>query len=133
MRYFLGILILLGFLYVCSKLYSRYETIRKESKLDQQSQSVDASPQTLPGMPATLEPLLQAAKQRGSTGLAEFLRQYRYAISDPRLADIELDYVVLVSLHDAGEARRVFKTVQQRTDKSSPLYQRVKRLEKNYQ
>src|ERR1700761_693985 len=73
-----------------------------------------AAPQTqaqvpddqLPGMPASLQPSLDAARQRGAPGLKDFLTTYGNSISDPRRAAIELDYVVLVAPSSATEARR---------------------------
>jgi hypothetical protein len=54
-------------------------------------------------------------------------------VSDPRLAAIELDYIVLIGSTNPQEARRLFTAVKQRTPPNSPIYERVKRLEKTYQ
>ena len=54
-------------------------------------------------------------------------------MSDPRLAAIELDYIVLISSTNPQESRRLFSLVKQRTPTNSPVYPRVKRLEKTYQ
>jgi hypothetical protein len=89
-------------------------------------------PTQLPGMDYTLEGPLGTASQRGASGLRDFLRQNGGKIQDPRLASIELDYVVLVSREDIAEARRVFAKVKARVPTSSPIYPRVKQLEKTY-
>jgi hypothetical protein len=99
-----------------------------------------AAPQTqaqvpddqLPGMPASLQPALDAARQRGAPGLKDFLTTYGNSISDPRRAAIELDYVVLVAPSSATEARRVFAKVKGRLQSDSPVYSRMKQLEKTY-
>lgn len=132
MKVVITILLILGFLWVYKQLFDKYERVKRESDAEQTS-TAQPSASSLPGMPESLESSLEAAQKQGADGLAQFLRQYRHAIRDPRLAAIELDYVVLVSLKDPNEARRVFKSVQDRTPASSPVYSRVKRLEKTYQ
>lgn len=57
---------------------------------------------------------------------------YRRTVADPRLASIELDYVVLVAREDIAEARKVFAQVKQRTPPASLVYPRIKQLEKTY-
>ena len=89
--------------------------------------------ESLEGLPGGLEPSLQAAQRRGAAGLRDWLRLYGKTVRDPRLAAIELDYVVLVSRDDIGEARRVFSRVKTRTSPASPVYARIKQLEKTYQ
>jgi hypothetical protein len=87
---------------------------------------------TLPGMPPHLEDSLEAARRQGAAALRTWLRQNRAQVQDPRLADIELDYVVLVAGRNFGEAREVFAAVQARTPPESPVYPRIKKLEKTY-
>jgi len=87
----------------------------------------------LPGLPPALETSLHTAQSEGAKALGDWLKQYRPYVKDPRLAWIELDYVVLVSLQDAKEARRVFQSVRDRTPPNSPVYERLKKLEKTYQ
>jgi hypothetical protein len=135
MRQILGILIVVAVLVMFKRLYAKYEAIKREGTKSEQTTPAgpaDASA-SLPGLPPNLEVRLQAAHKEGAEGLRRFLAQYRYAVTDPRLASIELDYVVLVNLQDPAEAKRVFKSVQQRTLPSSPVYGRVKQLEKTYQ
>ncbi len=76
---------------------------------------------------------MQAAEQHGAAGLREFLAAHGGQIKDPRLAWIELDYVVLAGESNPGEARRVFAKVRARLDSTSPVYSRLKQLEKTYQ
>ncbi|MBI4661472.1 MAG: hypothetical protein HY735_21840 [Verrucomicrobia bacterium] len=135
-RYLIGILILLAFFGLFRKVMERYQEIEKRGTLSQPAGAAPApqSPSASPaGLPPSLEPVLQAAQRQGAAGLRDFLARYSFSIQDPKLAAIELDYVVLVSLHDPAEAKRVFKAVQQRTPTWSPIYPRVKSLEKNYQ
>ena len=86
----------------------------------------------LEGMPSQLEASLQAAEAQGAPILKAWLEHNRRYIRDPRLAEIELNYVVLVSRTNPQEAKKVFATVKRRTPKNSPIYERVKRLEATY-
>jgi hypothetical protein len=101
------------------------------------SQSAAAAPiisdSSLPGLPPKLEPYLESARQRGAQGLHDFLLTYGKTIGDPRLGNIELDYVVLVAKDRPSEARKVFAKVKSRTSPTSPIYPRVKLLEKTYE
>ncbi len=103
----------------------------KEKKQAQVAQQLAGS--QLPGMVPELEPYLATAQQQGASGLRKFLDQYGKTIADPRLASIELDYIVLVANDNPGEAKKVFAKVSKRVTRDSPLYSRVKQLEKAYQ
>ena len=90
------------------------------------------SADALPGMPAALEPGLEAAKRQGAVSLKNWIKQYRPYLSDPKLASIELDYVVLAGAKNFAEARDVFAAVKQRTPTNSPVYPRIRQLENTY-
>jgi len=87
----------------------------------------------LSGMPPSLQPALEAARQRGAAGLRDFLTTYGNTMNDPRRASIELDYAVLVAPSNPSEARRVFAKVKGRVQSNSPVYNRMKQLEKTYE
>jgi hypothetical protein len=87
----------------------------------------------LEGMPPNLEAALEAAGKQGAAGLRNFLALHGRSIRDPRLADIELDYVVLLIRQDPVEARRVFNAIKARVLTSSPVYPRIKKLESTFQ
>lgn len=134
-KYLIGALIVLAVFGLLKKVLETYQTIEKRGSLSEPARPQPANATasaTMAGLPPTLETALQAAQKQGADGLRNFLNRYRYTIQDPRLAAIELDYVVLVSLHDPAEAKRVFKSVQQRTPTWSPIHERIKSLEKNY-
>jgi hypothetical protein len=134
-RYLIGALIVLAVFGLLKKVLTTYRTIEERGAASEVAPSQPASPSSsasLTGLPPSLEPALQAAQKQGASGLRDFLNRYRFSIQDPKLAAIELDYVVLVSLQDPAEARRVFKTVQARTPTWSPLHERIKSLEKNF-
>jgi hypothetical protein len=80
-----------------------------------------------------LEDRYKIAVQHGATGVRGFLRAYGQSIQDPRRACIELDYVVLLSHEDVGEAKRVFAEVKARVPQDSPVYERIKDMQKTYE
>lgn len=87
---------------------------------------------SLPGLPQSLESSFMNAKRGGAKTLKFWIMQNRKRIGDPRLADIELDYVVLVAREDIVEAKRMFARVKQRIDATSPVYSRLKALEPTF-
>ena len=136
MKALIALLILLGAFWVAKQLYLTYQKTDKPSTATEPSglaaTATNAS-SNLAGLPASLEPSLAAAEKQGAAGLREWLRNYRVHARDPRLAAIELDYVVLISRNDPTEARRIFQEVKGRTPTFSPIYERVKRLERTFQ
>jgi hypothetical protein len=86
----------------------------------------------LPRMHDTLETSLIQARQRGAYGLRQWLSNYGNKVSDPRLAWVQLDYVILVGSSDLGEARRIFEQVKKRIPETSVIYPRIKKLEPSY-
>ena len=104
------------------------ETARKQA-----AATVITSGTQLPGLPQQLEPTLDAAEKQGAVGLKNWLKTYKMNVKDPRKAWIELDYCVAISRDDPAEARRVFALVKGRLPPSSPVWPRVKQLEKTYE
>ena len=87
----------------------------------------------LPGLPYQLETSLQNARKQGATGLRNWLKAHGQSVEDPRKAWIELDYCIAVARQDTAEAKRVFAKVKERTPPSSPVWPRIKQLEKAYE
>lgn len=136
MKSLIAILIIVGVFLIAKEIISKYNTIKQGESGFQQSAQPAASPvpsDNLPGMPPSMEPFFQAAQKQGASGLKNWLARYRNYVADPRRAAIELDYVVLITRDDPAEARRVFQEVKARTPTTSPLYERIKRLEQSYQ
>ncbi len=136
MKALIALIILLAAFWLGKRLLQTYQTVEKSSLPAEQANPSNqpATPSsTLPGLPPSLEASLSAAEKQGAAGLREWLRNYRVHVRDPRLAAIELDYVVLISHQDPAEARRIYEEVKSRTPTFSPIYERVKRLEKTFQ
>lgn len=115
-------------------LYLLGKSISNQYKAKQAKENPDqpAAVMQLEGVPPHLEVSLQNSTAQGAPALKTWLQHNRKYCRDPRLAEIELNYVVLVSRTDPGEAKRIFQTVKRRTPKTSPVYDRVKRLEATY-
>ena len=98
-----------------------------------QRKAARLAPAQLAGLPPQLEASLQQAEQAGARDLKNWLNVHRPEVQDPRLAWIELDYVVLMARENPVEAKKVFAEIRERIGPDSPVYQRVKDLEKTYQ
>jgi len=138
MRQVLGILLIIAAVWGCKELYNYWEQVKARKEVEDRGggpppAAVVTAPTTLTGLPANLESSLQAAQKQGAAGLKNWLKRYRPYVSDPRLAAIELDYLVLISSTAPQEARQIFASVKQRTPTNSPVYPRIKQLEKTYQ
>lgn len=138
-KYLLGIVIVVGLAmggYQLWEYWGKFSNVNGSSSSSSAPASTAAAPDdstSLPGMSPKLEPMLANARNRGAQGLHDFLLTYGKTISDPRLASIQLDYVVLVAKNDPTEARKVFSQIKTRTSPTSPVYPRVQLLEKTYE
>lgn len=127
MKALITLVLILGLYWVGKSISDQYKA--KQAKENPQETVQVAQ---LEGMPPQLEASLQAAESKGAPILKAWLEHNRKYIRDPRLAEIELNYVVLVSRTNPQEAKKVFQSIKRRTPKSSPIYERVKRLEATY-
>lgn len=133
MKVLIAILIICALSFVGIKLYEQWEITKENEKAEFNKSTPQILDYQLPGMESSLEGALEVAKKKGASGLRDFLTRYGKTIKDPRLAAIELDYVVLVARDNIVEARKAFARVKQRTSPSSPIYPRIKQLEKTYE
>ena len=116
------------------ELFLYWERLKNEEETQQKQQAAAmAVGESLPGVPYQLEQSLQEARKRGPEALKAWLKANSQSIEDPRKAWIELDYCVAVARKDPAEARRVFAGVKDRIGSASPVYSRMKDLEKTYQ
>jgi hypothetical protein len=127
-------LIIVGVLYGGWQFFLYWEKVKNDEETKQkQDMAATVMGDQLPGLPYQLEASLQAAHREGATGLRNWLKTYGQSVEDPRKAWIELDYCVAVALEDPAEAKRVFAAVKQRISPSSPVWPRMKQLEKAYE
>jgi hypothetical protein len=126
--------IVVALLYGGWEFFLYWERVKSEEEAARkQAAATVVVPEQLPGLPQKLETSLKTAQDHGAPALKKWLRAYGASVHDPRKAWIELDYCLLVSHDDPAEAKRVFAAVKERTLPSSPVYPRVKQLEKTYQ
>lgn len=130
MKALITIALILGIYLFGKSIFDQYKV--KQQKEEAAAKAANGPPDGLEGMPANFAPSLQAAQAQGAPALRQWLERYGSRIQDPKLAAIQLDYVVLVSRSNPQEAKRIFQAVKQRIQKGSPLYDRVKRLDETY-
>ncbi|MHB1307418.1 MAG: hypothetical protein ACYDC1_08670 [Limisphaerales bacterium] len=104
----------------------------KSMRESEKPADVQYAPGRLPGLPKELEGALEAAKREGPEGLKKWLAQNRNEVMEPRLTDIELDYVILAGRENPAEARRVLNVIKQRIASDSPAHQRFGQLDRAY-
>jgi hypothetical protein len=130
----IAILFIVAALYGGWELFLYWDKVKHEEEVakKQAAAEVIIDGSVLPGLPQKYESSLQAAQKQGLAAFKNWLKTYGGAAQDPRKAWIELDYCVLVAREDPAEARRVFAQVKNRTPSSSPVWPRIKQLEKTY-
>jgi len=127
-------LIIVAVLYGGWKLFFYWEAVKnEESDAKKQAAATAVTSESLAGVPQGLQQSLQKAQQQGATALGNWLKTYDRLIQDPRKAWIQLDYCDLIARKDPAEAKRIFADVKNRTPPSSPVYSRIKSLEKIYE
>ena len=96
-------------------------------------QPEDVIPMDLPGLPQGLQASYDAVIDKDAETLEAWLKMYRPYVKEPKLSEIELDYIVKVGRTDPPKARRLFAEVAARNGANSPLRERIDALAKTYQ
>jgi hypothetical protein len=133
MKALTSILIVLALFFTVWKVWEYWDKVSTEREVAEEKAKKPLDPSSLPGLDYKLEQPLREAQAKGADGLKDWLEKYRKVTKDPRLAAIELDYVVLVAPQNPGEAKKLFAAVKQRTPPESPIYRKVQELEKTYE
>ena len=113
-------------------IYGQYKSKEKQEMEAAQREKSGAGADGLTGLPAAYATSLQTAQSQGPAALKTWLDRYRPYVRDPKLADIELDYAMMVARQNPAEGKRVYQAVKARTPQSSPVYPKVKRLEATF-
>jgi len=135
MRQFLTVVMVVALVWLGWK-FSHYAQERIGTNPTQQDASEAPAKGKLPGLAASLEPSYEAAKRDGAEGVRKWLAQHQGDLREPRLTDIELDYVLLLrgsNPAEAAEARRILAAIKTRIKPTSPVYKRFEQLAKTYQ
>ena len=126
-------LIIVVVIYLGWQLFQYWEKVDKEEETRKREAAALLNPAALPGMPYQLDQSLQTAQQQGVVAMRNWLKAHEKVLQDPRKAWIELDFCVAIAREDPAEARRIFKSVKDRTPSDSPLRPRIKQLESAYE
>jgi hypothetical protein len=132
MKFVTAVVVIVGLTLGAWQLNDYWGSFKHKHHSSAQELPPDLPEDQLAGMPSSLQSALNNARERGAIGLREFLTAYGNTISDPRRASIELDYAVLVATSDPSAARRAYAKVKGRIDSGSPVFNRMKQLEKTY-
>jgi hypothetical protein len=129
----IAVVIIALVLFGAYELVEYYATFQNEKAAKEKEAAAKVvTPESLPGMPWELQQSLTAAQQAGPKEFGNWLATYGRSIQDPRLAWIQLDYVVAISRENPAEAKKIFHAVKERIPPSSPVYERVQELAKSY-
>jgi len=131
----IAVLIIVVVLFGAWRFFLYWEKVKNEEEAQQKQAAASAvvKPESLPGLPSQYESGLRAAQQEGNSAFRKWLKTHDKLLEDPRKAWIQLDFCVAIVRDDPSEARRVFAEVKARVPPSSPVWPRVKELEKSYQ
>ena len=133
MKFVIGAIIIIGLSMGAWQFYHYWETFYGEKTPVAAPALPETTGEELPGLPSNLSSDLQVAEQHGAATLGAFLTAHSKEIKDPRLAWLQLDYVMLAGESDLVAARRMLAKVKGRIDASSPVYHRLQQLEKTYE
>jgi hypothetical protein len=132
MKALITLALIVGLYLLGKAMFEGYQAQERRKNPQQQNTGAGPAASVLEGLPPQFEESLAAAQAQGAPALKAWLGKYGQFARDPRLADIQLDYVVLVSRTNPAEAKQFFRAVQSRTPKTSRVYERVKRLEPTF-
>ncbi len=132
------VVIIVAVLWGGAQLFFYWEKVQKEEETTKKQAQIQAVvPEQLPGIDyriqQPLENSLRVAREQGPAAVKAWLKNYDKQVQDPRRAWIELDYCIQVSPKDIQEAKKVFAEVKARTPQNSPVWPRIKALEKTYE
>ena len=126
-------LIIAAVAFVGYRVYLHWAKIQEERGGKVEAPVVVATGDSLPGMPAQLDAGCRAARDRSPAAFRAWFLANEKQLSDPRKAWIELDLCVAIRRDSPAEAREIFARVKKRVAPSSPVWPRVKDLEKAFQ
>jgi hypothetical protein len=131
----IAVLIIIAAIYGGWELFLYWDKVNHEDEVAKKRAAAEVITDggQLPGLPYQYWASLQAAQKQGPAGVKNWLTTYGKIVQDPRKAWIELDYCVSIVRDDPVEAKRIFADVKQRTPTSSPVWPRIKQLEKTYE
>ena len=133
MKVLIGILVVIGVIFGVWKIWDYWETVNKEKMAANAAATQVEDSSNYEGMPYTLEQPLAKARAAGTQSFKQWLDTYRHLIKDPRLAALELDYIVAITRENPVEAKRMFAEVKKRIPPGDKLAKRIESLSKSYE
>jgi len=131
----IAVLIVLAVVFCGYRFYLYWDKVRDEHDHQKQAETAAASinPESLPGMPNQLDQSLRAAREKGPVAFRAWFKAQEWQIVDPRRAWIELDLCVALARENPAEAKRIFAGVKGRVPPASPVWPKMKELEKTFE
>ncbi|MCO5051541.1 MAG: hypothetical protein M9920_04490 [Verrucomicrobiae bacterium] len=126
------VLIIFFVVYVGYLLFQQWDQARLEHEGQQRESAVVVTGESLSGMPVQLELSYRDAKGRGAAAFQEWFKQNERFLSDPRKAWIEVELCKMLIRENPSEAKKIYAAVKERVSSSSPVYEKVKELEKTF-
>jgi hypothetical protein len=126
------IFLVIGFIgYLLFQQWDQVRLERESGKKEQAAAVVNGD--NLPGMPYQLDSSYRTAKANGPVTFRAWLAANEGRITDPRKAWIQLELCVAMTRESPAEAKKIFAGVKSRVPPSSPVWSRVKELEKTFE
>jgi hypothetical protein len=120
--------------YVAYLLFQQWDQARLEHETGRKAEVATAvTGESLAGMPSQLENGLRAAKDRGPVAFQTWFKANERMLADPRKAWIELELCVAMTRESPAESKRIYARVKGRVPPSSPVWPRVKELERVFE
>ena len=126
-------LIIAAVAFVGYRVYLHWAKIHEEREGKKEVPVVAVSGDSLPGMPAHLDAGCRAARDKSPAAFRAWFNANEKQLSDPRKAWIELDLCVAIRRDNPAEAKEIFARVKKRVPPSSPVWPRMKELEKAFE
>lgn len=119
--------------FVGYQIYRQWAAVQEERAGKSEVPVVAVSGDSLPGMPPQLDASYRAARDKSSAAFRAWFNANEKLLADPRKAWIELDLCVAIRRDTPAEAKDIFARVKERVPPSSPVWPRVKELEKAFE
>ena len=126
-------LIIAVVVFIGYRIYLHWAVVQEESGGQKEVPVMNVSGDALPGMPSHLDAGCRAAKDKSPAAFRAWFTANEKQLADPRKAWIELDLCVAIRRDNPAEAKQIYARVKKRVPPSSPVWPRLKELEKAFQ
>lgn len=128
------VLIIAVVAFVGYQLYLQWVAVQAERAGKKEDPvAVMVSGDSLPGLPAHLEAGYRAAREKSPAAFRTWFNANERQLADPRKAWIELDLCVAIRRDNPAESKEIFARVKNRVPPASPVWPRMKELEKAFE